>query len=156
MGGLLATAGCAGNSRFMTYDGPQVTQVLAFKGQRQMYLMSGEQTLRQFNFQLGFAPTGHKQFEGDGRTPEGVYRINRRNPNSAFHLSIGISYPNTRDRAFAYAHGRSPGGDIFVHGTPSEVEGRPDWTAGCIAVRNSEIEEIYAMVGDGTQIIIAP
>ncbi len=121
-----------------------------------MYLMHGSEVLKRYRFELGFEPTGHKQHEGDGRTPEGVYRIDRRNPNSRFHLSLGISYPNTQDRSAAAVLGLPPGGDIFIHGTPSALVRMVDWTAGCIAVTNDEMEEIYAMVQDGTIIAIYP
>ncbi|MFT6223358.1 MAG: murein L,D-transpeptidase YafK [Paracoccaceae bacterium] len=118
-----------------------------------MYLLNGNSALRTYDFDLGFAPVGHKQIEGDGRTPEGSYLIDRRNPNSSFHLSIGIDYPNARDIAVAEAMGKSPGGEIFIHGQPTLGSANgPDWTAGCIAVENPEIEEIYAMVQNGTQI----
>ena len=98
-----------------------------------------------------------EEVEGDGRTPEGDYIIDRRNPDSKFHLSIGVSYPNPYDRAFAEALEKSPGGDIFIHGRPPEYQkGGRDWTAGCIAVTDREIEEIYAMVRNGTPIRITP
>jgi len=112
--------------------------------------------LKSYNFELGFEPTGHKVFEGDGRTPEGAYRINRANPDSQFHLSLGISYPNASDRAYARRMGRSPGGDIFIHGTPKYLSEKRDWTVGCIAVTNAEMEEIYSMVNVGTKIFIYP
>ena len=112
--------------------------------------------MRTYEFELGFAPTEHKQFEGDGRTPEGAYLINRRNPNSRYHLSLGISYPDTDDAAYARSVGGSPGGEIFIHGTPINFLGQDDWTWGCIAVTNEEIEEIYAMVNNGTVIYIYP
>lgn len=106
---------------------------------------------------LGDAPTGHKQFEGDERTPEGRYTIDTRNPNSAYHLSLRVSYPNANDRAYAEGLGKSPGGDIFIHGQPNsmpmgQIPG--DWTDGCIAVSNAEIEELYEAVADGTPIEI--
>ena len=154
-GGLAALAGCS-QSRFLTYDGPQVTSVVVQKAARRMYLYNGQTPLRGYNMQLGFAPVGHKQFEGDGKTPEGQYIIDRRNPNSEFHLSLGISYPNAADRAFARSMGRSPGGDIFIHGTPRRFLGKPDWTAGCVAIHNREIEQAYSMVEDGTPIFIYP
>jgi murein L,D-transpeptidase YafK len=95
--------------------------------------------------------------EGDGRTPEGQYLIDRRNPSSEFHLSIGISYPNNVDREIAKTLGKSPGGDIFIHGKPRKYRrASPDWTAGCIAVTNRQMEKIYAMVQDGTPITIQP
>ncbi|MEM9971978.1 MAG: hypothetical protein AAF762_12895, partial [Pseudomonadota bacterium] len=107
--GALATflSGCA--SKFRTYRGPEVTRLRVYKGQRMIVLDGTEGVLRTFPMGLGFAPEGHKQFEGDGRTPEGSYVIDRRNPDSLFHLSIGISYPNEADIAFAKAQGRSPG-----------------------------------------------
>ena len=109
--------------------------------------------------QFGDAPRGHKRFEGDERTPEGVYTIDRRNPQSSFHLSLGISYPNARDRAYAAQYGRSAGGDIFIHGQPTGYSGPPlkgDWTDGCIALTNAEIEELWQIVPNGTPIEIRP
>ena len=111
---MAATSACT--SKFKSYDGPEVTSVLVFKDSRKMYLMHDDKVLKRYDFELGFAPTGDKQIEGDGKTPEGAYLIDRRNPNSAFHLSIGISYPNKADLAEAKALGESPGGDIFIHG----------------------------------------
>ena len=108
--------------------------------------------------QFGDAPVGHKRFQGDERTPEGLYTIDRRTPYSSFHLSLGISYPNARDRAFAAQYGRSAGGDIFIHGQPTGMAGRMrgDWTDGCIALTNAEIEELWQIVPDGTPIEIRP
>lgn len=151
----LGLAACGG-SKFKTYSGPPVTSIVVDKSDRKMWLLSGNAVLKTYDVGLGFAPVGHKQFEGDGRTPEGNYIIDRRNPNSQYHLSIGVSYPNDADRAFAAAQGRSPGGDIFIHGYQNFQGNRGDWTAGCIAVTNREIETIYAMVRDGTPIQIRP
>ncbi|MDU9004245.1 L,D-transpeptidase family protein [Sedimentitalea todarodis] len=153
----LAVAGCSTRSKFLTYNGPEVTSVVVNKGQRRLYLLNNEEILKAYDFDLGFTPTGHKQFEGDGKTPEGTYLIDRRNPRSKYHLSVGISYPNSKDIATAIAAGRRPGGEIFIHGQPNtkKAKGR-DWTAGCIAVKNDEIEEIYAMVKDGTVITLRP
>ncbi|MBQ4823270.1 MULTISPECIES: L,D-transpeptidase family protein [unclassified Leisingera] len=162
----LALAGCSTSgsavSRFHSYDGPQVTSIVINKGARKLYLMHNEDILREYEVDLGFAPLGHKAFEGDGKTPEGTYVIDRRNPNSRYHLSVGISYPNGQDRANAHAQGKRPGGEIFIHGEPNNGKERKraarvdDWTAGCIAVSNEEIEEIYAMVQDGTAIALRP
>jgi murein L,D-transpeptidase YafK len=106
---------------------------------------------------LGFAPDGHKVVEGDGKTPEGLYRIDRRNPNSRFHLSLGISYPNAEDIRVAKSLGKSPGGEIFIHGQKHPLrKDEGDWTWGCIAVTNKEMEKLYAMVKDGTPIAINP
>ncbi|GAA5076469.1 L,D-transpeptidase family protein [Roseibacterium beibuensis] len=146
----------AGCSRFMEYDGPEVTRVEVHKSERFLVLYHHEEILEAMPIELGFAPEGHKAQEGDGRTPEGEYVIDRRNPDSEYYLSIGISYPNAEDIAAAEEAGVSPGGDIFIHGTPREFRGDEDWTAGCIAVTNREMRRIYAMVEDGTPIIIHP
>jgi len=153
LGGSLAA--CT-PSKFKTYDGPQVTRIQVFKNARVLQLLHNQTLLKSYRFELGFAPSGHKVFEGDGRTPEGAYRINRRNPNSQYHLSLGISYPNANDIAKASAMGKSPGGNIFIHGTPKIVAGDRDWTVGCIAVTDAEMEEIYAMVDVNTKIFIYP
>ncbi|MFV0492530.1 MAG: murein L,D-transpeptidase family protein [Pseudorhodobacter sp.] len=146
-----------GQSKFRSYNGPEVTQVIISKSDRRMYLLNDQKVLKSYDVGLGFAPEGHKQFEGDGKTPEGNYTIDRRNPNSNYHLSVGISYPNEQDKAFAAEQGKPPGGDIFIHGnTGYRPEYRGDWTAGCVAVTDREIEDIYAMVNDGTPIQIQP
>ncbi|WP_439153705.1 L,D-transpeptidase family protein [Yoonia sp.] len=152
VGAAAGLAGCSAEPP--QYNGPSVTRVQVFKEQRLMQLIGGRSLLRAYQFELGFAPTGHKLQEGDGRTPEGAYRIDRRNPNSQYYLSLGISYPNANDIAAARARGVSPGGDIFIHGTPQIVFGKRDWTWGCIAVQNQEMDEIYAMVQTGTPIYI--
>lgn len=158
LGGVLAMASLAGCSsgKFRTYEGPPVTSVVVNKAARRMYLLSGSSILCDHQIDLGSNPTGPKRMEGDGRTPEGLYYVDRRNPNSQYYLSVGISYPNAEDLAFAQAMGVPPGGDIFFHGTPREERRGTDWTAGCMAVSNREIEEIYAMVQDGTPVYINP
>ena len=143
-------AGCS--TKFRTYDGPPVTGIVVNKGSRRMFLISGNTALRGFDVQLGGDPVGPKRVEGDGKTPEGAYWIDRRNPNSSYHLSLGISYPNEQDLALAQAMGVLPGDDIFIHGTPHQKRRSSDWTAGCIAMTNQEVEDIYAMVRDGTPI----
>ena len=153
----ITIAGCS-KSKFRTYDGPQVTRVIVAKEERRLWLMHHDKALKSYPMELGFAPAGLKQFEGDGKTPEGNYYIDRRNPNSSFHLSLGISYPNERDKAFAEKHGKSPGGEIFIHGRPNGQPKKddPDWTWGCISVKNRHMEWIYAMVDNGTPITITP
>ena len=135
--------------------------VLVDKSDRLLVVYRRGQAIRAYRgLQFGDAPYGHKQFQGDERTPEGRYSIDTRNPQSAFHLSLRISYPNDHDRAFAAAYGRSPGGDIFIHGQPNAFLGRPtlrnDWTAGCIAVADAEIEELWRITPTGTQVEIRP
>jgi murein L,D-transpeptidase YafK len=151
----LALSAC-GDSKFRRYNGPEVTQVQVHKTERKMYLLHGDKVLKAYDIGLGFAPQGHKQFEGDGKTPEGLYYITHKNPQSNYHLSLGISYPNDADRAYAKAAEKPPGGDIFIHGGPNgKVSGR-DWTFGCIAVSDREIEVIYSMIKPGTPIYILP
>lgn len=154
LAGLLL-ASC-GSSKFQRYDGPAVTLIEVHKADRKMYLLHHNRILKTYDIALGFAPLGHKQIEGDGKTPEGAYYINRRNPNSDYHLSIGISYPDVNDAAVAQFLGEAAGGDIFIHGGPRKTVTQRDWTAGCIAVTDREIEQIYAMVKDGTVIRIFP
>lgn len=150
----IAVSGC---STFARPRGPEVTSVVVNKAPRRMYLMHNTGVLRAFDCGLGFAPEGHKQFQGDGRTPEGTYLIDRRNPQSKYYLSVGIDYPNAQDVAFARAHGRDPGGDIFIHGQPNTFRpNKRDWTWGCIAVTNHEMDEIYHRIVEGTPITIRP
>lgn len=154
---LLAACGGGDSQKFRGYSGPPITQIQVFKRKRKMYLISDKKVVKTYKIALGGNPVGKKQFEGDGKTPEGLYFIDRQNPNSAYHLSLGISYPNATDRAFAEAQGRKPGGDIFIHGRAGKDRGRGrDWTAGCIAVKDTEIEEIYPMIAIGTPIFIFP
>ena len=150
---LVALASCG--SQFGSYTGPKVTRIVVEKSERKMHLMHGPIKLRSYDVGLGFAPVGDKVQEGDGKTPEGVYYVDRRNPQSQFYLSLGISYPNEADIAQAKALGVDPGGDIFIHGRPKKYQSDLiDWTLGCIAVTNREMREIYSMVELGTKIVI--
>ncbi|QCO56569.1 hypothetical protein EOK75_08790 [Pseudorhodobacter turbinis] len=152
---VLGLVACGGDPKFRTYNGPEVTKVVVYKDARKMQLFHHGKILKTYDMAMGFAPEGHKQFEGDGKTPEGLYYIDRRNPRSRFHLSIGISYPNKADIAYAKARGKEPGGEIFIHGRSGYNGGnKGDWTWGCIAVTDREMEEIYSMVRDGTPIHI--
>lgn len=153
--GLASCGDSVERSKFRSYQGPEVTQLLVRKADRKLYLLHGTTALKVYDIALGQEPLGHKEVEGDMRTPEGLYWIDRRNPQSAFHLSLGISYPNAADRARASAKGKLPGGDIFIHGEAGRAR-IGDWTEGCIAVTDDEIEEIYAMVRNGTPIMILP
>ena len=132
--------------------------VLVDKSDRRLtYYQGGKVVTTVENIRFGDAPIGHKRQEGDERTPEGLYTIDARNPNSAYHLSLRIDYPNARDVARAAKAGVSPGGDIFIHGQPNGYAGPPlphDWTDGCIAVSNAEIEALWAAIPDGTPIYI--
>lgn len=124
------------------------------KSRRELLLLRGDSVLRSYRIALGRDPVGHKQQEGDGRTPEGCYLIDRRNPKSKYHLSLHISYPNDADAARAAAAGVPPGGDIMIHGLKPGVPHPEDWTEGCIAVTDSEMDEIWELVADGTPIEI--
>ena len=164
--GLLAVAACS--------EAPQTglpkpvprseraDRILVEKAARRLTLWRKGRQLAAYDVALGFAPVGHKQREGDGRTPEGLYKINGRNPGSAYHLSLRVSYPDAKDRASAKARGVSPGGDIFIHGYPPGKDWFArwfrhwDWTAGCIAVTDAEIREIWARVPNGAEIEIRP
>lgn len=136
-------------------------QVVVHKAEHRLDLWWDGEVVKSYRIDLGFNPVGHKHREGDGRTPEGEYRITGRNRHSHYHRSLRISYPNAQDRAAARKLGVSPGGDIMIHGSPNWVTddrdfGGMDWTAGCIAVKNAEIREIWGAVADGTPIIIHP
>ncbi len=151
---VIGLSGCA--SKFRKYNGPEVTQIQVHKADRKLYLLHDDRVLKSYDIGLGFQPVGHKQFEGDGKTPEGAYFISYKNPNSTYHLSLKISYPNEADIAFAQAEGKSPGGDIVIHGESNTRVTKRDWTWGCVAVTDREMEVIYSMVKPGTPIFILP
>jgi len=137
-------------------------RVLVLKAKRKLYLLHGGQVLRRYPIALGRRPSGPKTREGDGRTPEGVYQLDWRNPDSRFYRSMHISYPDGNDLRRAAARGVPPGGEIMIHGQPPGLDGadgrsiRRDWTEGCIAVTNAAIDEIWNLVDDGTIIEIRP
>jgi murein L,D-transpeptidase YafK len=139
-----------------------VDLIVVEKAKRILTTYSHKKAVKTYRIALGGSPEGHKEQEGDSRTPEGRYTIDSKNPKSSFHLSLHISYPGKRDRAHARRNGVSPGGAIMIHGTPDYLAALgavgvvPDWTAGCIAVTNAEIEEIYRAVKIGTPIVIKP
>ena len=135
--------------------------IVVLKQKRELRLMHGNKVLKSYRIALGFHPKGAKRWEGDGRTPEGTYRIDSRLAASHYHLALHISYPNAADQARAAALHQPPGGSIMIHGMPSwfgrdDLQFAADWTNGCIAVSNSAIEEIWHSVEDGTAIEIRP
>jgi murein L,D-transpeptidase YafK len=135
--------------------------IVVLKQKRELLLMQGRKVLKSYPIALGFHPKGAKRWEGDGRTPEGTYRIDSRVAASHYHLALHISYPNAADQARAAALHQPPGGAIMIHGMPSwfgrdDLQFAADWTNGCIAVSNSAIEEIWRTVADGTPIEIRP
>jgi murein L,D-transpeptidase YafK len=137
-----------------------VDRIVIEKAARRMQLWQDGRVVRSYRIALGFAPEGDKLRQGDGRTPEGTFTIDRRNGQSAFHLSLGLDYPQEDDLIRAAAGGYSPGGDIFIHGQPNALPERfklgGDWTAGCIAVTNAEMREIWAVTPIGTPVEIRP
>ncbi len=140
---------------------PLVEHIVVRKAERVMELYAQGRLLYTIEgIQLGAAPVGPKRFQGDGRTPEGRYTIDYGNPDSSYDVSLHISYPNAQDAAYARAQGRRPGGLIFIHGQPNDwtksdrVPG--DWTDGCIAVSDEEVEALWHAVPDGTVIDIVP
>lgn len=133
-----------------------VDMIVVFKGSRRLYLYHNGQPFKSYPIGLGWAPEGDKAFEGDGRTPEGSYYIDRRNPQSNYYLSLGISYPDRNQLAAARAADIDPGGDIFIHGGLGKRRQKGDWTAGCIAVSDQNIEEIWDLVPNGALIVIQP
>ena len=153
LAGLVMTA-CS--TKFRTYNGPEVTQLQVHKADRKLYLLHNDKVLKVYDVALGGQPLGAKEIEGDGKTPEGVYYISHKNPRSTYHLSLGISYPNDKDRANAVLLGKPTGGDIYIHGGPIRRTTKRDWTAGCIAVSDKQIEEVYSMIKPGTPIFILP
>ena len=141
-----------------------IDNILVEKAKRRIYLRNGDNVIKSYRISLGKNPVGAKVKSGDNKTPEGSYYIARHNPKSAFHLSLKISYPNAEQQKAAEQGNYSAGGDIMIHGFPNKVPAwlfkfwhkTTDWTAGCIAVTNDEVEEIYNLVKDGTQITIKP
>ena len=143
-------------------DFPLADRVVIKKSERQLLLMRGKQVLKSAKIALGLVPDGHKREEGDFRTPEGNYLLDKRNPDSDFFLSIRVSYPNAEDQRRATNRGVAPGGQIMIHGQPnapsrSETYYRTqDWTNGCIAVSNSDMIDIWLMTDNNTPIEIRP
>ncbi len=137
-------------------------KVLVEKKARQLTLLSKGRELKVYKIALGGNPIGAKEKEGDGKTPEGLYIIDSRNKNSGYHLSLHVTYPNEKDRARAKELDVSPGGNIMIHGIKNgfgwvgRFHTRFDWTKGCIAVTDMEIEDIDKLVPDGTPIEIRP
>jgi murein L,D-transpeptidase YafK len=141
-------------------ESEQADRILVLKSKRKLLLLRGDTVVASFVAALGAHPIGPKQFAGDQRTPEGLYEIDAMNPYSRFHLALRISYPNAEDELRARLAGRSPGGDIEIHGMPGgyghfdPAAGVKDWTNGCIAVGNRAIEQIWSRVTVGTPVEI--
>ena len=143
-----------GYTRVMRCGVLRADLVVVSKKKREMLLLRGESVLRTYQIALGPEPEGPKRQEGDGRTPQGRYAIDRRNARSKYHLSLHISYPDAADVTRAREAGVDPGGDIMIHGLGDGVRLEGDWTQGCIAVTDEEMDEIWGLVGEGTPIWI--
>lgn len=157
---------CHNNSPGRLTDKVRLTEpvdsIVVIKSERRMEVYHNQRMLKSYHVCLGSEPVGPKHFQGDGKTPEGMYRIDGKNPFSSFHKCLGVSYPSDRDRQYAKRAGRPTGGDIKIHGLPN---GRghlltkfikKDWTAGCIALTDEEIDEVYTHTDVGVCINILP
>src|SRR5579872_2276647 len=139
-----------------------VDSIVVIKNLRQMQVFHHQKLLKTYHVCLGQEPTGPKHFRNDGKTPEGMYYINGKNPNSNYHKALGVSYPSAEDVSYASHFGKPTGGDIKIHGLPNIYKGAPDaiikddWTMGCIALNNEEIDELYAHVAVGIWVNILP
>lgn len=144
----------------------RVDEVRVYKARRQVQVLQHGTTIKTYAMRLGFNPIGHKTTEGDGKTPEGAYVLDWRNPNSQFYKSLHISYPNQQDTAQAQARGVSAGGDVMLHGSSNtqaqahqamyDYLPQNDWTHGCIALSNQDMDELWHNVQNGTKITIYP
>lgn len=140
----------------------QADKIIILKSDRRMTLLSGDKALKTYKVALGSVPIGPKRVEGDHKTPEGNYVIDAKNAHSQFHLSLHISYPSAADQQRARAMGARPGGAIMIHGLAAPfaylgpLHRQTDWTDGCVAVTNAEIEEIWKLVPVGTRVEIRP
>ena len=140
----------------------KIDKLVVYKSKRQLLAYSNGKLVKTYKIALGKQPIGDKEFEGDKKTPEGFYIINNKNPNSGYHKNLGISYPNKYDIENAKRLGKPPGGEIKIHGLRNRtgIIGKfhrwLDWTLGCIAVTDKEIDELYNAVDIGTQIEIKP
>jgi murein L,D-transpeptidase YafK len=160
---FLAPGSLALSAQRAASPGPAVDHIVVLKSARIMRLYSSDNKIvKEYHVALGKNPVGAKQRQGDSKTPEGTYTIDRKNQHSQFHLSLRVSYPSAQNRQRAQREGVDPGGDIMIHGLMpvfawlGSLHRQHDWTDGCIAVTNAEIEEIWSLVPVGTKIEIRP
>lgn len=161
---VFSVISCSSKENMHSTTMENIDNIFVEKAKRVMHLRQGDKIVKSYKISLGKSPIGAKVKSGDNKTPEGQYSIEMHNPKSAFHLSLRISYPNEEQIKAAKDSNYSPGGDIMIHGYPNKIPAFlfsfwhrwNDWTAGCIAVTNNEIEEIYKAVKDGTPITIVP
>jgi murein L,D-transpeptidase YafK len=159
---IVCAACVAGSLLTAVPSSETIDHVLVLKKKRTLQLLYGDKVVKSYKVALGGDPVGPKRKQGDGKTPEGTYVLDRRNAQSQFYKSIHISYPTAEDRQQARRLGVAPGGDIFLHGLGKKygwvgsAHTAHDWTNGCVAVTNEEIDEIWKLVKDGTPIEIGP
>lgn len=141
---------------------PPIDRIVVEKSQRTLSVYSNQERLRQYKISLGKSPIGHKEKEGDHKTPEGIYSISAKKPNHKFHKALAISYPNQKDKENATRKGHSPGGGVLLHGYEPHLswvsQNHPllDATRGCILLTNPEMEQIFNATPIGTTIEIKP
>lgn len=156
---IIFALGCDTHSTALQQN---VDSIVVLKSERRLQLYNNGHLLKTYKIALGESPVGQKHFEGDMKTPEGLYYIYDKNPNSDYHKNLGISYPNAADRAFAAKNGKSPGGSVKIHGLKNgkgyigAAHRLTDWTHGCIAITDEEVDEIYSHTAVGTPINILP
>lgn len=155
VGALLASAALTVSAKWGHPETVVADRVVIVKSKRSMKLLANGKVLKAYRISLGRTPLGHKQCEGDNRTPEGLYTVIEHKGDSAYHLALRLSYPGPNDVSAAVAKGCAPGGNIMIHGLGTEswikrVHLLRDWTQGCIALTNDEIEEVWELVPDGT------
>jgi murein L,D-transpeptidase YafK len=159
---VIACLSVGGISRLPAQSATKVDRIVIEKNKRTLILMEGKKTLKKYKVALGGQPVGAKDRQGDHKTPEGIYSVDAKNPNSQFYKALHLSYPNQADRANARKLGVSPGGDVEIHGLGAKwgwIGARhslTDWTDGCIALTNEEIDEIYPLIKVGTLVEIRP
>lgn len=161
---VLALAGMSAGvaPQLVAQTASKVDRIVIEKSKRTLTLMDGAKIVKTYKVAIGGQPVGAKDRQGDHKTPEGIYSVDAKNPNSQFHKALHISYPNPADRANARKLGVSPGGDVEIHGLGAKwgwigaKHRLTDWTDGCIAVTNEEIDEIYPSIKVGTLVEIRP
>ncbi len=139
----------------------QIDSIYVAKSSRILVAFSKHKKIKIYTISLGFEPVGKKHFEGDGKTPEGLYYISSKSAVSQFHKNLHISYPNRSDINFAQSKGKQAGGDIKIHGLPNQATAiqryiQTDWTLGCIALTNEDIDELFEHIKMGSPILIEP
>ena len=148
---------------FTSYSEDKIDIIIVKKSERILYAIKDDKIIKEYNIALGLNPKGHKKKEGDKKTPEGYYFVDGKNSNSKYFLSLHTSYPNFHDKQVASKNNLDPGKHIAIHGLPSTsilsqhlYSKGPDWTDGCIALNNSDMQELWDLIEEGTQIIIKP